>query len=443
MPTRREWWRKAESSRRRVRRCADEERAASERSIAKHVHAIHRRTDSSLTSQRKHCGADMATKSIALGAYTAHIQVRDRTQGTEPELWPSVGEYQVYDEVLYYIMSSDRTRAAAYSEAIRKHVPGRVALDIGTGEDINWASACIQAGARKAYAIEEIPETFAKAKTRIAARGLQDKVCLMLGNSLNVQLPEKVDVCVSEIIGSIGSAEGVCRVLTDARERFMKPDAVMIPHRCVTKIAAATLPDSLHTDPGFGRLAAQYVEAVLEQVGKVFDVRLGIKNYPRTCLLSAGRDFERLDFAGQIRLQNEHDVDLAIERSGRLDGFLLWINLWCAEGGTYIDSLDEQHSWLPIFLPVLYPGIAVSRGDTIRMTCAVSLSDDGIHPDYSLRGRVNTRGGAVDFTFSSPHHADVLTGSGLYARLFSMGAYSEFDRGSRNRHILFPRRDVR
>jgi hypothetical protein len=71
-------------------------------------------------------------------------------------LWPSVGEYRVYDEVLYYIMTSDRMKSAACSEAIRKHVAGKVALDIGTGADINWASACIQAG-QKSLRIEEMP----------------------------------------------------------------------------------------------------------------------------------------------------------------------------------------------------------------------------------------------------------------------------------------------
>lgn len=361
----------------------------------------------------------MATKSIALGARTARVQVQDQPQdGAAPELWPSVGEYRVYDEVLYYIMTSDRARSAAYTAAIRQHASGKVGLDIGTGEDINWASACIQAGARKAYAIEEIPEAFAKARARIATHGLQERIPLILGNSLNIELPERVDVCVSEIIGSIGSAEGACRVLTDARQRFMKPDAVMIPHRCVTKIAAATLPDSLHQSPKFGRLATQYVEAVLKQVGRVFDVRLGIKNFPRACLLSAANDFERLDLAHSLRLQSAREVDLSIEHSGRLDGFLLWIHLWCAEGGACIDALDEQHSWLPIFLPALYPGVAVDRGDTVRMTCSASLSDDGIHPDYSLRGRVNSAAGNVDFAFLSPHHGEGSAGNALYARLF-------------------------
>jgi len=42
-----------------------------------------------------------------------------------------------------------------------------------------------------------------------------------------------VDVCVSEIIGSIASAEGAAASSNDAR-RFLKPDGVMIRAVCDT-----------------------------------------------------------------------------------------------------------------------------------------------------------------------------------------------------------------
>ena len=42
-----------------------------------------------------------------------------------PELWPSVGDYGVYDELLYYALTHDERRNEAYRAAIGPAVPGR------------------------------------------------------------------------------------------------------------------------------------------------------------------------------------------------------------------------------------------------------------------------------------------------------------------------------
>ena len=71
-----------------------------------------------------------------------------------PELWPSLGEYDVYDELLYYAMTHDERRNAAYREAIGRAVAGKVVLDLGTGADAVLARLCVDAGAQRVYAIE-------------------------------------------------------------------------------------------------------------------------------------------------------------------------------------------------------------------------------------------------------------------------------------------------
>ena len=42
------------------------------------------------------------------------------------------------------------------------------------------------------------------------------------GYSTKVELPEKVDVCVAEVIGSVATEEGVYRTIRDAQQRFVK-----------------------------------------------------------------------------------------------------------------------------------------------------------------------------------------------------------------------------
>src|SRR5205807_452971 len=71
-----------------------------------------------------------------------------------PELWPSVGEYGVYDELMYYAMTHDEQRNRAYRASIARYVRGRTVVDIGTGADAILTRFCVEAGARHVYAVE-------------------------------------------------------------------------------------------------------------------------------------------------------------------------------------------------------------------------------------------------------------------------------------------------
>lgn len=75
----------------------------------------------------------------------------------------------------------------------------------------------------------------------MAAAGLADRVTVHGGSASGVGLPERVDVCVSEVIGTIGSSEGAAAVFADARERFLRPGGASVPARCTTMAAAVTL----------------------------------------------------------------------------------------------------------------------------------------------------------------------------------------------------------
>ena len=184
-----------------------------------------------------------------------------------------MGEHDVYDELLYYAMTHDELRNQAYRSAINAAVAGKVVLDIGTGADIILSRFCVEAGAERIYAIELREDAWRRAGELIQKLGLEEKITLIHGESTNVQLPEKVDVCVSEILGTIGSSEGVIKILNDAR-RFLKDNGVMIPRRCVTRFAAVTLPDQLHKAPRLNPLPRYYTEQVFRRIGHPFDLRM-------------------------------------------------------------------------------------------------------------------------------------------------------------------------
>ena len=284
---------------------------------------------------------------------------RDVPAGTEHDLefWPSTGEFLVYDDLLYLAMIRDDRRNESYRAAVRRHCAGKTVVEVGTGPEAILARFCIEGGARKVYAIEVLEETYRKAKAYVRAAGLEDRIEVIHGDATTVELPEKVDVCISEIVGAIGSMEGAVPILNSAR-RFLKDEGVMIPVRSLTKVAAVSLPDALLANPGFTKTPAHYVERIFDAVGHRFDVRLCIKNFPPGNVLSSVGDFEDLDFRGYVQPEYDNELTLTVQKEGRFDGLLLWLHLNTCDGEV-IDILEHRHCWLPVYFPIFHPGVAV------------------------------------------------------------------------------------
>lgn len=335
-----------------------------------------------------------------------------------PELWPSLGEYDVYDQLLYYAMTHDERRNDAYRNAIAGSVAGKTVLDLGTGADAVLARLCVEAGARRVYALERGDQAYGRARSLIETLGLGDTVDVIHGDSIDATLPEPVDVCVSEIIGTIGSSEGVVSVLNDAR-RFLAEDGVMIPSQCVTRFAPVTLPENLAHSLTLTELPDRYVERVFTRVGRPFDLRMCISNSRRDDLLAQPETFEALDFSTVVPPAEERSVSFEIERTARLDGFLLWLNLYPAES-ELLDSLHQRLSWLPVFFPVFFPGLEVGAGDLIDVRCARRQTIDRALPDYTVEGVVTRPGRpAVPFTYDSPAQTTSFRANRFYDELFA------------------------
>jgi amino acid adenylation domain-containing protein/non-ribosomal peptide synthase protein (TIGR01720 family) len=334
-----------------------------------------------------------------------------------PELWPSVGEYFVYDDLLYYAMTHDEGRNRAYRRAIRKLVPGKTVVDIGTGADAIWARACVEAGAKHVYAIEMLSEAYTRASELIARLGLADRITLIHADSMRVSLPDPVDVCVSELIGTIASSEGALPILNDAW-RFLKADGVMVPHRCATKIAAVSLPDSIAAEPRFSGAPAHYAEQVFRTVGHPFDLRLCIKGLPSTSIVSDAGTFEDVTFTGYADPEAVSQVILTIARDCCAHGFVCWLNLYPSEGDL-IDVLNGQYSWLPVLLPVFHPGLDLRRGDRIELTCSRIAPQGLVTPDYRVGGRViRADGTQFPFDYTSWSRGSSFRETPFYKALF-------------------------
>jgi amino acid adenylation domain-containing protein len=333
------------------------------------------------------------------------------------ELWPSVAEYFIYDDLLYFAMTNDERRNDSYKIAIARAVKDKVVVEIGTGKDAILARFCVEAGAKKVYAIELLEATYLKAKACIEQLGLTDKIILIHGNATRVALPEKADVCVSEIVGPIGGCEGASMLINDAW-RFMKEDGLMIPERTMTRIAAVSIPDTFLADPHFTETSGAYIDKVFAQRGYKFDLRLCLRGMGRQHLISDVGILEDLDHAAPTETEYRRKEQLTITRDGRIDGFLVWLNLFTARDEV-IDILDHEHCWLPVYFPAFYPGVNARKGDRIEMLITSTLCENGLNPDYQVKGElIRSSGEVTAFEYNSYHYKDVYKDNPFYAFLF-------------------------
>ncbi|MBL1118987.1 50S ribosomal protein L11 methyltransferase [Streptomyces sp. 110] len=341
-------------------------------------------------------------------------------------LFPSVGEYPVYDEVAYEVMIKDERRMGAYAEAVRRYAPGRTVLDIGTGQDAVWALAAARAGARHVWAVEVIPKSARIARANIERAGFADRITVVEGLSTDIELPEPVEVCVSEIIGTLGGSEGAGSVLRDARKRLVKPDGVFIPHRSATTAVALDLDGASPGQPlGFPAIVFRYVEEVFAAVGRPFDLRVvleGVQDNPKVrerSYLSSSVEVEPLEFNGDLDPEGVDGAELTFTGKGKFSGLALGVRLWVAEDDEPIDSLVQSSNWTPVYAPLSGEGLPVRPGDRFEFDFTATLSDDGVHPDYALTGELHRADGpAVPLSWSSTHHGDGFRTTPFYRSLF-------------------------
>ncbi|NKC11654.1 MAG: amino acid adenylation domain-containing protein [Gammaproteobacteria bacterium] len=336
---------------------------------------------------------------------------------TVPQWWPSISEFLVYDDLAYHAMSSDQRRNDSYRAALAKHAPGKVVLDIGTGPEALLSRFAIEAGARKVYAIELLKDTFEKARAKVHALGLHDRIEVIHADATTVRLPEPADISLSEIVGAIGGSEGSAEIIK--RTRHLLTDApAIIPEKSVTLFAPVQLPDALLAEQGFSELPARYVERIFHESGHPFDLRLCVRGLSYAALLSQPAAFEDFDYRRPVSAAYRDQTTFQIARPGRCDGFLVWLTLDCG-AGPVLDILRNEHCWLPVFFPLGATGVRVTSGDRIEARFGATLCEDRLHTDYFVEGTVRCGQTEHVFAHHAPHHGRAFRESPFHAQFFA------------------------
>lgn len=281
-----------------------------------------------------------------------------------------------WDIDFYQLMLNDEIRMAAYKKAIQEVVkPGMVVLDLGTGTGILglWA---LQAGAERLYAIDINSEILSIAVQTFEQGNFSGKYEVFNGLSYNINLPTKVDVIISEIMGNIADNEDFIPILTDARQRFLNKDGIMLPSKVCSKLVPVS---SLKAHQQVQAKNAKRINAnySIEQLLQRLAIKSPFNIYydaiiPDTSYLSTPQIAK--EFKMDENDESVYDIALTfnVEVDGVFTGFKgsfvanLSDSVTLDISGSNIASRTTSDSWKHCYLPVENP-VEVKRGDEINL----------------------------------------------------------------------------
>ncbi len=298
----------------------------------------------------------------------------------------------MYSLRAYGDMISDRGRFDAYANAIARAVrPGDVLLEIGCGPAVFALLAC-RAGAARVYAIET-EDVVHLAKQLASANGLAERIKFLQSDSRRTELPERVNVIVSDIRGTLPLFEHAIPSLEDARQRLLAPGGILIPQRDTLMVALA------EADVYYSSLTAPWNLSMQDldlssSLSLILNENYGVR-FIREQLLTEPKNWCVLDYAAGVQKQGAANLSFRVVRPGVAHGLCLWFETQLFEGIGYSSGPGGASTiYGQAFLPWL-EAVKVVEGQEIQ----VELHADLVGGDYVWRW--NTR---IDIPDSNRRH---------------------------------------
>lgn len=260
---------------------------------------------------------------------------------------------------------NDDGRNAIYQEALNRHVrPGMIVFEVGTGTGI-LAMLAARAGAAHVYTCEMEPLLVEVARENIARNGLADRVTVIPKRSndvrLGVDLPERADLFVAEIVDNGLLGEEALAITADVQARLLKPGAVLLPDQIELR---GTLVGGPAWSKAFrARPACGLDVSALDRLGPA------AVQSPPGLETDLAEDVTALHFdlaaAASYRMA-QTSLEVTVQAVGEAEGFLHWIWLRFGEGLEYTNRPPVVSCWGPR-IHVFPRSLPVTAGQVVTL----------------------------------------------------------------------------
>lgn len=279
----------------------------------------------------------------------------------------------------YGIMIADSVRMDPYAYALKTAInPDSVVLDIGTATGIH-ALLAAKFGAKKVYAVES-NEAIHLAKDLAAANGYADHIEFIQASSTKITLPEKADIIVSDLRGSLPLFGDHIPSIIDARQRHLRPGGRLIPMKDTLWVALVE------------------AHAIYRDLVRPWDYPYGFDmNLAKDRVLNSWSDDDSGAFTSRNLLMNpkiwatldynsivnptvgQSGLQVKVTRSGTAHGLLVWFDAEVGKGVGFSNGPQEKRIaevYGRGFFPLLEP-VSVAEGNTIIIDINAEHSDGG------------------------------------------------------------------
>ena len=274
------------------------------------------------------------------------------------------------------LLLEDSVRTESFRRAIANVVKeGDVVVDLGAGTGILSYFAC-QAGAARVYAIES--DSIIEVARQVARQnGMADRITFIKESSWMTNLPENVDVVVSECIGWFALGGTMIAAVTQIRDRYLKQVGRVIP-RSISMFIVPVQSQRHFSELDYWKNSATY-GIDMSALDKMVKNNVYLTTMESGSYVSDPQRIETIDLSqGHPNEMLDAKAVFPIADACRIHGLCGWFDVDLCEGVAFSTSPDRASTvWRQVFFP-FEREVEVEAGSVVDVRLVLRRSETDV-----------------------------------------------------------------